>query len=855
MKHLILLVLSLCISLSAYPQLRVSNDSLADGVALGGRTILIDKNEAAVIKTAAGLFAEDYKLVTGNELKIADKPAKGNHIIAGTPESSFISSLVKKGLLDISPIKDGFERYLITIIREPFKKGTDAVVIVGNDARGTAYGLLSISEQMGVSPWHWWADVPVTPRQDVYIAGSYVSKSPSVRYRGIFINDEDWGLTPWAAKTYEPEIGNIGPRTYARVCELLLRLRANMLAPAMHTCSDAFYTHPENKEVADKYGIMITTSHCEPLLFNNASLAEWDSSVDGEWNYKTNRDVIYNKLDSRVKEAAPFENIYTMAMRGLHDEGMRGDMPLSEKVKVLHDAIMDQREILQKHIATPVEDIPQIFVPYKEAQQLYEAGLEVPEDITLVWPDDNYGYMKMLSNPADRKRSGRAGVYYHVSYLGVPHSYLWISTTPPMLIYEEMKKAYDTGADRYWLLNVGDIKPMELTMQFFFQLAWDFNSFNYNNVNSYQANFLAGIFGNRYRNRFQKLLDEYYRLAWSRKPEAMGWEREWDSPEFTGLKDTEFSFENYNDAQNRLADYSKLSDKAEEILKSLPEDMWPSFFEMIGYQVLASDQMNRKFLLSQLNHELAAKGDMAAANRAAELAVQANDSITALNKMYNSMLDGKWNQMMTVSPAICALNHLMPELTTDPEAGIKDVNLTPDPEKNFLEGCLYIPADAFSNITGGEKHSFRLLDGIGFDWKSLMMGEVTEPSFNPTDTSAPKVTYDLPRIDADSVTVILYTLPRFPLYKGAGTSFGVALDDSEVAISDFKPIEQSREWKDNVIRNAMITQFSFPIDRSADMHKLNIISGDPGLIIQRILVDWGGLKKTYVGPEPSVAAK
>ncbi len=820
-----------------------------EAIPLNGSRILVDPAEREVVTTVASLFSDDFQRVTGESLPVINKPSGDNLIIVGTPDSKFIKILSSRHLIDITPLRDGWEQYLITVIDNPYKKNSHALVIAGSDPRGAAYGLLSVSEMMGVSPWYWWGDVPVKTHPEIFAAGSTLSEAPSVKYRGIFINDEDWGLTPWAAKTFEPEVGNIGPKTYAKVCELLLRLKANMLAPAMHTCSDAFYTHPENKVVADKYGIMITTSHCEPLLFNNASKAEWDSQKDGDWNYKTNRDVIYGKLDRRVAEAAPYDNIYTMAMRGLHDEGMRGDMPLQEKVGVLHDAIMDQRKILSDHIKTPVEKIPQIFVPYKEAQQLYEAGLEVPDDITLVWPDDNYGYMKMLSNPRDRMRGGRAGVYYHVSYLGVPHSYLWISTTPPMLIYEEMKKAFDTGADRYWLLNVGDIKPMELTMQFFFNMAWDFKRFNYDNVNSYQTDFLCSIFGRQYRKDFQTLLNEYYRLAWSRKPEAMGWEREWDSKEFTGLRDTEFSFSNYNDARKRLADYTRLSSNASRLMNLLPENLRPAFFEMIGYQAMASDQMNRKFLLAQLNHELSAAGDCEGANWAAARALAANDSIDTLNREYNTMLDGKWNHMMTISPAICALNHLMPDLNVNKDCGERPVCLSPVMEEYELEGCMKVPVDAFSTVKGGDVHSIRLLDGIGFDWKSLQLGEVTQAVCNPRDAKAPRVEYALPAIEADSVKVILYTLPRFPLYKGAGAAFGLTLDNSPVMVSDFHPVEQSLEWKNNVIRNAMITELTFPIDRDADSHTLSIISGDPGLVVERILIDWGGLKPTYVGPD------
>lgn len=820
----------------------------AAAVPMSGTTIVIDNNEKAVIHTVAGMFRDDYRLVTGKELDISDRPVKGNLIIIGTTTSSHIQRLVKKGLINLTPIEHGYEQYMISVIKDAFSRNSDAIVIVGSEPRGAAYGTLSLSERMGVSPWYWWADVPVTAHEDVYVGGYEVSEPPTVRYRGVFVNDEDWGLLPWAAKTYEPEVGNIGPRTYARICELLLRLRGNMLAPAMHDCSDPFYTHPDNKVVADRYGIMITTSHCEPLLFNNASPAEWDSSRDGEWDYRTNRQTIYNKLDARVAEAAHYDNIYTMAMRGLHDEGMRGNYTLEEKVATLHDAILDQRKILSEHIDTPVEDIPQIFIPYKEAQTLYEAGLEVPDDITLVWPDDNYGYLKLLSSPRERERSGRAGVYYHLSYLGVPHSYLWLNTTPPMLMYEELKKAYDTGADRYWLLNVGDIKPMELGVQLFFDMAWDFKSFSYENVNRRQAEFMASIFGEKYRSDFQNLHDVYYRLSWIRKPEAMGWDREWDTPYYSQIRDTDFSFVNYNDAQQRLADYTSLADNAERIMRSLPGRLQPVFFEMAGYAALASNQMNRKFLLAQLNHELTAAGDYEAANCAAARCIAANDSINALNDIYNTMLDGKWAHMMSIPPAYCAFNHLMPELITHEGYGMKDIDISPTPEKDLLDGCMVLPIDSYTSISGNGQHEIRMLEGLGYDWQVLQLGEVTQPVQDVASTDAPRVNYTLPAINTDSIKVILYTVPRFPLYKGATTRFGITVDDEPVQTSCYLPVEWSPEWKDNTIRNGMLTEITFPVDRSADSHTLSIVSGDPGLLVQRIIVDWGGLLPSYLGP-------
>ena len=267
-----------------------------------------------------------------------------------------------------------------------------------------------------------------------------------------------------------------------------------MLAPAMHACTGAFYSHPESQKMADKWGIMITTSHCEPLLFNNAAPSEWDKARDGEWNYETNSATILKKLDDRIRETAQYENIYTMGMRGLHDEAMKGSTDPKDRARTLEKVFAKQREILVKYKHKKAEKLPQIFVPYKETLDIYDAGLRVPDDITIVWPDDNYGYMKRVSNSVEQQRSGRSGVYYHLSYCGVPHDNLWISTTAPMLMYEELLKAYTAGADRYWLLNVGDIKPMEVEMQMFMDMAYDFKAFSYNNVNNYQAHWLAKIF-------------------------------------------------------------------------------------------------------------------------------------------------------------------------------------------------------------------------------------------------------------------------------------------------------------------------------------------------------------------------
>ena len=812
-------------------------------------SIVYDENDFTTVEKAAHLFAEDIEAVTGKRPEVITKKIQGNIILLGTlGNSNLIDRLVSDGKLDVSAIKGGREQFTIQCLKNPLPEIKQALVIAGSNRRGTAYGAFTLSEAMGVTAWEWWADVPVKKRDRLYVVKDFTSKAPSIKYRGIFINDEDWGLKPWASNNYEKELGDIGPKTYARICELLLRLKGNIFAPAMHSCTGAFYTHPESKVVADEYGIIITTSHCEPLLFNNASKAEWDRKRDGEWNYAVNKETIHKKLDDRVREASPYENIYTVGMRGLHDEGMRGNMSDEEKVKILAQVISDERDILKKYLKKPINSIPQIFVPYKEALGLYNLGLEVPDDVTLVWTDDNYGYMKRLSDPEEQKRSGGAGVYCHASYLGAPHDYLWLCTTPPVLMYEELKKAYDTGANRYWLLNVGDIKPAELCLQTFFDLAWNIDRYDFTSINHHQSQFLAGIFGAKYEKTFQDILDTYYRLAWSRKPESMGWEREWDTPESEKMSDTEFSFQNYNDAQQRLADYQRISDLADQILHELPKNYRPAFFEMVGLPVMGSYQMNRKFLLAQLNHEMVKDNKLSNANWAAVQAKAAYDSINSLNKTYNTMLDGKWNGMMMLAPGLCAKYQNMPEVVQTEGVGEKPVDLTPQESRNQLDNCTVVDLRTFTNKVAKDGHMLRLIEGIGYDWNAIQLGNAIEQTVDPKDLNGSRFEYEFSGVNADSVTVYVYSLPFFPLYKGKSTRFGISVDGQPAFTAKSEPREFSKSWKDQVLRNGAIAVVKFPVRQAAKKHTLSLICGDPGTIIQRIVIDWGGLKDTYVGP-------
>ena len=817
--------------------LEVSDMQTEGSFCLSDAVVVYDSADGKTVARIASLFADDIKRVTGKETEPRTSLEGKRVVVLGTLQGcGFIREMVAAGKLDVAQIENGCEQFVIRQVPNPVDGVDEALVIAATDRRGVAYGAFSISEKMGVSPFYWWTDVPVSKKENVYVKTNYASDAPSVRYRGVFLNDEDWGLKPWATNTFEPEVGDIGPKTYAKVCELILRLKGNMVAPAMHTCTGPFYSHADNKVVADEYGIMITTSHCEPLLFNNASLQEWDKSVDGEWDYSKNKDAILAKLEARIKEAAQYENVYTLAMRGLHDEGMRGNMSEDEKVKILAAAISDQRNILKKYIDKPLEDIPQIFVPYKEALDLYEKGLQVPDEVTLVWVDDNYGYMKRVSNPEEQKRKGGAGVYYHTSYLGTPHDYLWLNTTPPVLMYYELKKAFDTGADRYWLLNVGDIKPMELAMKTFFDMAWSFKTYDIESINHHQSRFMAGIFGSDYENELQSLFDEYYRLAWIRKPEYMGWEREWDAvPERNELGTTDFSFDKRNEARQRLADYQAISDKAAALCMRFPESLRPSFFEMFGYPVMAAYQMNRKFLLAQLNKEELVKGNAAGANWAAMQAQIAFDSIQSLNNHFNSMLGGKWRGMMSVPPGFCAKYQNMPEVSLVKGIAPVAVDILPQEEQNQSDGSIVVDLRE-CNIIAGEEHTVRIVKGLGYKWHVLQIGEAIEPTADASRLDGPRVEYKLPQITADSITVSISTLPFFPLHKGKSTRYGFSVDGCRPVVTENLPTEWSEPWKDQVLCNGVEATATFAIDKSLPSHTLTITCGDPGTMVQQIVI-------------------
>ncbi|HSU50435.1 MAG TPA: glycosyl hydrolase 115 family protein, partial [Segetibacter sp.] len=565
-----------------------TNTSVAD--------ILVDSGDDKTVLLAAGLFADDIKRVTGFKPGIRNKLSSlsKNYVLAGSIENSrLIKDLISRHLINVDSVKGKWESCLIQVIDKPFKGVDRVLVIAGSDRRGTAYGLLEISKQMGVSPWYYFADVPVEKRKSILISsGRHIMNSPSVQYRGIFINDEMWGIRPWAEKTLAPhDSTGLGPSAYRKIFELLLRLKANYLWPAMHQDTRPFNGFRENKLVADSFAIVMGSSHIEPMLRNNMRGAEWDSAYPGEpFDYVKNREHIYKYWEDRVKENGKYENIYTLGKRGQDDE------PGKEvTVSVLEQVIADQRNILKNGVNNDVSKVPQILIPYTEVLNLYNQGLKIPEDVTICWPDDNFGNIRQLPTKEEQKRSGGSGIYYHFQWLnGATTAYPWLYTTSLGLTWSEMKKAYDYNARKIWIVNVGDIKPYEIGIDFFMQMAWNISDFPESNPKKFLTEWATRNFGATYAAGITAIMQKHYDLAYIRRPEhLMMFAKNIKSWEW-------FSTTNYNDeAQRRIDEYDKLIKSVDDLYNALPFDKKDAFYEMVLYNVKCAALQNKKVLYGQ----------------------------------------------------------------------------------------------------------------------------------------------------------------------------------------------------------------------------------------------------------------
>ncbi|ANS63447.1 hypothetical protein SLINC_1223 [Streptomyces lincolnensis] len=613
--------------------------------------VFVDAADDPAVIRAAGDLQADVERVGGVRPRLLHAlPERASLlVVVGTLGASpVVDRLVADRRLDVSGVKGRWEASVTQVVERPLPGVDRALIIAGSDRRGTIYGVYDTSERIGVSPWYWWADMPVERRDTVTVpTGPLKRYEPSVRYRGIFINDEQ-NLTTWSHRTQEPD-KNIGPETYKRVFELLLRLKANYLWPAMHPYSDFFNKHRENPELADRYGIVVGSSHPEALLRNGVH--EWEPwakehpGADGTlpvYDYTVNPAVISAYWRARARQNASYESSWTIGMRGLHDSALETKYATTvpEKVVVMNDIIADQRRILTEEVGTAAE--PQIFIPYKEVLELYNAGVKVPEDVTLIWPDDNHGNMRQLPNDAERARPGGNGIYYHLSYWGRPRSYLWLDTTQLAKVWQELRRVYEHGVDRMWIFNVGDIKSIETGLSFSLDMAWDVDRWNAdgaNDVEAFVAEWAGRQFGRRYGLEIAAIRTEYYRLAAERRPEF--------------IDRAMFSVVHHGDeAGRRLAAYDRLLERARTLGARLPEAYRDAYYELVEYPVHGAYLMNLKYYWADRNALAVRQGRGAGTNRFADLAEAAHTAEAAITKRYNTeVAGGKWDGIVNPYPS------------------------------------------------------------------------------------------------------------------------------------------------------------------------------------------------------------
>ena len=741
-----------------------------------------DNAEEKVVQTALKLFMRDYQSVFSASAAV---DARQGNIIVGTVGKSL---LLKAVSADVSALAGKKQAFLLQVLPD------GKLLVAGSDSHGTAYGIMELSRLIGVSPWEWWADVTPEKKTSFVLSAEYQTlQSPSVEYRGIFINDEDWGLMPWSSQTYEPSDvkGHIGPKTNARIFELLLRLRANTYWPAMHECTLPFFLTEGNRKVAEEYGIFIGSSHCEPMVCSAAG--EWRRRGQGDYDYVNNSASVYKFWEDRVKEVAQQGNIYTLGMRGVHDGQMQGAKTVAEQKAVLERVLKDQRGLLQKYVNKDVTAIPQAFIPYKEVLDIYNAGLQVPDDVTLIWCDDNYGYIRHFPTAEERARKGGNGIYYHVSYWGRPHDYLWLGTFSPYLLHQQMKLAYDRGIQKMWVLNVGDIKPAEYQIELFLDMAWNIDEVNEIGVTAHLKSWLGREFGSNCAEELLPAMEAHYQLSYIRKPEFMGNTREEErDPKYKVIKDLPWSEQTISE---RLRSYTVLSDVVERMESNIPADRQDAYFQLVKYPVQAAAQMNRKILTAQLARH--SKADWKQSDAAF-------DSIVSLTQQYNSLQNGKWNRMMDFHPRKLPV--------------FKRVEHTSATEPMMTDRKMLCKWNAME-CTYGKPVPY---EGLGYERKAAGIRKGSSLTFAFDDYGK------------DSVEVEIRLLPSHPLDEKQ-LRFAISVDEAVPQTVSYETKGRSEEWKENVLRNQAIRKVTLPINKQAS-HKLVITALDEGVVLDQVIL-------------------
>lgn len=800
----------------------------------------IPDNCDPVVSVATNMFTSDMYAVTGQAAVSSDVDNAIIRLYQLDTLTETEANKAKKNGIDVKTLKNMTDGFAISV--------KDGVIhIAGANGRGTAYGLLELSRMAGVSPWIWWGDV-VPAKNDILIIDDNYSdiQGASVERRGIFLNDEDWSLRPWSHLNFEPsDKTEIGSASYRKIFELLLRLRANTLWPAMHEGTTAFFLVDGAKQQADSCGIIIGTSHCEPMLRNN--VGEWDIAKRGRFNYKTNREEVQRYWKERLQEVKNSKggNIFTIGMRGIHDSSMEGYRTTEEKFEGLQQVINDQQTLIAENIGDPsLQD--QIFVPYKEVLELYEMGLDIPEYVTLMWCDDNHGYLTRLSDDKEQKRSGGGGVYYHLSYWGQPHDYLWLTTTQPGLIWHQMRQAYDKNVRKLWIANVHDPKVAGYDLELFLDMAWNIDCVDASTLRSHYKAWLTRQFGDKAAELIFPVMHDFYRLCGQRKPEFMGWsqvekDRNLYERRLTPVRSSELNPKEFgNELQRYLSEFERASYVVDYATQFVDSSLYDAYFAAIIYPVCASAAHARALLKAQEARSLASGRNATFARDAMEEDIKkacaesqmAYQEVRKLTEYYNNVVsDGKWKWSMDMRPRdlpVFFAPSLPVMLTQQEMRGYYDPSMgkiePPSPGNVVVAN-----ADSYSNVKGSA-YSVGML-GHSMNAVALEKGSVLTYDFDLTE-------------DADGVLRVA-VIPTHAI-DGADVRFSVSIDGSSPEVFSLKEPFRSEQWKENVMRGQTIRKV--PATLKSGKHKIEIKALDDNIVIDQWMWDPIPDRKFYLFP-------
>jgi len=952
----------------AYISVTGSNDLFKLSASGKSTTLCISSNDyPGVIRALKDLKSDIGKVTNYEPAIVFDKlPHQKEVVIVGTlGKNPIIDKLVKNGKLDIKAISGKWEAFTIQTIENPFTGVDKALVIVGSDKRGTIFGIYDVSEQIGVSPWYFWADVTIEHKNALFVKPGIYTQHPSVKYRGIFINDEAPALTNWVKEKYgfakssqNPPVGkevvNYGHEFYSHIFELMLRMKANYLWPAMW--SNAFNEDDaENPRLADEYGIVMGTSHQEPMI---RSQQEWDRryySTIGHWNYTKHPDIMKDFWREGVRRNKNYESIITMGLRGANDSEMSGDM--KSNISMVENIVNQQQKIISEEINPDLNKVPQSWCLYKEIMDYYNEGMRVPENITLLWSDDNWGNIRRLPTPEERKRSGGSGVYYHFDYHGGPRSYEWINTNPIAKIWDQMSLAKQYGADNIWIVNVGHFKGYELPMEYFMNLAWNTDQWTNSNINEYTRLWATREFGSTYASEIADILSKYTKFNGRRKPESL-------SPQT-------YSLVNYREAENVVDDFNKITAQAEAIYNKLPQEKRDAFYQMVLFPTKASANVNELYLAAAKNNlyasqKRASTNDMDIRTRAL---FQADTDLMAY---YNRVFaDGKWSHFMDethigytswMPPKKNSLDAIklttiqvpdsavlgislegtvsswpgsaekatMPEfdifngrqhyieifnkgkvsfdytitsnvpwltfteskgtivnmdkrilVTMDesrvPEgktggiitvagagrevliavSAFKPAGVNRETLKGFAEsgGLISIEAEHFSSNTDQGERKWIKVDDYGLTLSGMRATAPANALSAKPGKDAPCLEYPIYLFSKDTARIILITSPLLNYMPGRDIKLAVSIDEEAPQYITNVPAKyiidySNADWVQAVLNQSRHCLTTLNITKSG-YHSLKVWMIDPGIIIEKIMIDMGGLKPGYLGAPES----